>query len=328
MINLIIKQVQIRIFTSKIKKVNMNYIGKIFLIAMLSIQSTSYAEIRSCDDINSQQLKDVIFNQVEKNAIDLNILFPTKIGDTKSSISEDTLLRSKWNEFKNRSKLKILGDVIEERYANPKICTYRLNISLMKSAPNSYRDTAISIRFLVNNQQSLSNTKKENITIENQSWLRLNATMMEKKQDDEFLQSVFWTFQQFLYSEHTSDKLSRDLRSAIYTYFQYSVTDFPGYYKYFEKNYFQIIGEYKDLKGKSNKFIKVISNTDNQIIFKSSACKDVEIRATRDDDAFSYGNLDSQPKFGMYFDPMFLFVADSANKCVENGRYMVWSTYQ
>lgn len=288
---------------------------------ILGAVSNAQAEIKSCQDIQASKLKEILFLQIEKDIVNLKILGPIVYdGNIISNKKEDDILRAKWIEFKNRSKLSIKGDVLEEQYDNPKICTYTLNLQLINNPPSGYSNLEIYPSFVVRKNALSKLFDFDNINISKQNWLRMNATLIGEKKYD-VLAEIMLNFRSFLVFEgffNDRSVLSKNVRQSLFTIL-HGISFFNGYYEYFEKNYSKIDGNYQELMGEKNALsVKIEKN--NQVSITTKQCLSVQIIAIKNK-PFSYEGMKNELNFDIYFDPDFLYIENSQNKCLKDGKY-------
>jgi hypothetical protein len=301
----------------------------ILLTTIFCITYPAYAEYKSCQDFDKSTVKKMLFEKVLYDLKELGVLLPTidKLNNYKSSGKDDSIIKEKWEEFKNRSQLIFVGDVLEEQYKDPKICSFRVTLKLANSN-QGFDALELYPRIIVQKNSSVLNLiGSESVKIENKWWLSANVTVMDEKNMSRLVGSFVDSFRRFLivqgvFSDQTNPiSIRKDFSKSLVTFGSEQLEFNDNYQNYFEKKYSQYMGVYEMLGSdkKKNSF-EVISKTGDDLKIIISGCNNPKTEKAKKLAPFEFSLYGSKGT-NLYFDPQFAYVSKSDSPCLMNGRY-------
>lgn len=288
-------------------------------------------EINSCNDISINDVKELIFQQLAIDGESINSLCALRNTINKNCHPADKeIYVNKWEEFKNLSKLNILGKALEEKYESPKICTMDLRLNFALSPTYFEQTKEIHATFFIN---KISNNSL--LTFVPTSWL--DIALINSLLDNSisaFRRSLL--LNGFFNSENMALTKNKNINMKNLQLVLESQDDHEKFdenldvmFNYFEK-YFSPEGEFINTLNPSERiFVKKDENLDLQIT--TSLCPNTAIDLHRTD-VMAYKNTKNQDEiiFYYYTDGGALRLdAKSKNKCIASSeKYYRTPTYK
>jgi len=284
-------------------------------------------DIKTCEDIDKNLIKELIFKQIAKDGESIGALCALeKTINKECQPADKQIYTQKWDEFVNLSKLKQYA-VLEEQYSDPKICSYEMSLSFAVSPTYFSNNIRIDPRIFVNKKEN-----KSILTMDSTFWLGIT---IPRSNDTSIIEETIGNFRHSLllagFFREENDKLSpnkvnhprKNLQVTLGKYDEpmydknYDIKFRDYHYEYLEKTYFNPSGTYIQ----DNIRISVNGDMHKGIDIISTSCPDKKIHLNRTD-VFGYTNTTDDPKVLFNFFESSNLIVESENTCIPSGKLL------